>query len=69
MLKAQGETSGDNQLVEGGCLQELMAFVVLEFKPPLQQTTAMKMEKTYEGRAAELRADLQYVNKVAITTV
>ncbi len=40
-----------------------MAFVDLEYKLPSQGTTATRVEKMYEESAAELRADLQRVDK------
>ncbi len=46
-----------------------MAFVKLEYKPPPHVNDSSRVEKTNEGSAAEMRADLQRVNKVAITTV
>lgn len=54
--------------VEGEGFKELMVFVEPEFKPPSRGTTATRVEKMYEEKAAELRADLQRVDKVALTT-
>lgn len=43
--------------VEREVFCELMAFVEPEYKPPSQQTTAIRVEKMYEESAAELWDD------------
>ncbi len=53
--------------VEGEGFQELMVFVEVEYEPPSRQTTK-RVERMNKGSVAELRTDLQRVDKVAVTT-
>lgn len=53
-------------LVEGEGFRKTMAFVEPEYKPSSQQTTAMRVENVYNDSRAEVKADLQHGEKVAV---
>lgn len=54
--------------MEGEFFWKTMVFVEPEYKPTLQQTTAMRVENVHNDSRTEWKADLQHGERVAVLT-